>query len=347
MRNDYIRKLNYRAYIYTEKHPLKIPPMKLKGYALAFTSAAAYGLIPLFILFLKQDNFPLNTTLVYRFGLSALMILGYLVYKKEKLRVSLRELSLLIILGVLFAFSAEFLFIAYDFLTPGVASTILFVYPVIIASIMAIFFNERISKNMIISLFISLGGVAILSMKGSSFAINLPGLLIALASALSYSLYIVLVNKGRFSISGLTLTFYSLLFSCSFYLIKAIVVQDSLAIPNVSTFFTVLLFGFITSVVSLTTLVFAIEIIGSTMTSILGAVEPVVAVAVSVYLFGEQMTTNLLAGIVMIISGVTLSILADARKRKKQIKKRHKIAVQKLTEAQMKVTDQEKIQAPK
>lgn len=57
----------------------------------------------------------------------------------------MKEWFIMIILGLLYALSSEFLFLGYDYLTPGIASTLLFVYPVIVALIMLVFFKERMT----------------------------------------------------------------------------------------------------------------------------------------------------------------------------------------------------------
>lgn len=286
--------------------------MKIKGYLFAIISAVSYGLIPLFILPIKAINFPMDTVLFYRFFVSGLFLLAYLIYKKESLKVNRTELFILILLGIFYALSAEFLFLGYDYLSPGIASTILFVYPVIVALTMFFFFKERINKLTIVSLFITICGVFALSTKGSTFNINFLGLVVTLTSALFYALYIIVVNKAKINASGIKITFYSLLFSSLYYLSKVILFNESMALPDVKFFFDIVVFALVTTVLSMSTLVYAIKTIGSTATSIMGALEPVVAVAVSVILFNENLTMSLILGVCLIISGVVINIISEA-----------------------------------
>ncbi|MCX2449779.1 DMT family transporter [Pedobacter sp. PLR] len=290
--------------------------MKIKGYALAAISAISYGLIPLFILPVKASHFSLDTTLFYRFFISALFLLGYLVYKKESLRVNRSEFMILAILGLFYALSAEFLFLGYDYLSPGIASTILFVYPVIVALVMTFFFKEKITGLTVLSLIITIGGIIALSAKDGALNINLTGLLITLLSATFYALYMVVVNKAKIAASGFKITFYSLVFSAVFYLGKTLLLKESLAIPNVAVFFNFTAFAFVTTVLSMSSLVYAIKTIGSTPTSILGALEPVVAVAISVMLFHESLSLSLIIGIAFILTGVMINIISERAKEK-------------------------------
>jgi len=287
--------------------------VKIKGYVCALVSAVTYGLIPLFILPLKAIHFSMDVTLFYRFFISAGIMLILLWYKKEHLRLKIKEIGVFLALGILFSLSSDLLFLAYDRLSAGVASTILFVFPVIVAIIMAVFFRERISLIMIISMAITLAGVYVLS-SASTTGINFIGLALAMGSAFAYAIYIVTVNKSNIKASGIKTTFYSLLFSALYYLVKSLIGKESLQIPDLQILLHISLFGLITSVISITTLVYAIGYIGSTPTAILGALEPVVAVMISVMLFGENLTFALILGMLLIVGGVLVSIVFSKTK---------------------------------
>ncbi|AZA50072.1 DMT family transporter [Chryseobacterium carnipullorum] len=291
--------------------------MKLKGYALGILSSVSFGLIPIFILPLKKASFSMDITLFYRFLFSALMVGGYLLYSKESFRINKKEALILSVLGVCYALSSEFLFIGYDFLTPGIASTVLFIYPVIVALIMFFFYKEKLTKLSVASLLMAFAGVIVLCLKENGMEINFAGLGIVMLSSLFYALYMVIVNKSNMKVSGFKLSFYSMLFTSAFFMIKAFTEGESFEIPSVSIFLNFIVFAFLTTVISSLCLVYAIQYIGSTPTAILGALEPVVAVMVSVFMFHEKLTTNLLIGIVLILLGVILNVLSDKRKSRR------------------------------
>ncbi|MFV0180415.1 DMT family transporter [Empedobacter falsenii] len=292
--------------------------MKLKGYAYGLISSISYGLIPLFILPIKQANFPIDTTLFYRFFFSALIVGVYLLIKKKSFKIELKQIPILITLGLLYGISADALFLGYDYLSAGIASTLLFVYPLIVAIIMAVFFKEKLTFSAIVAIAFVLAGVILLSFKDGKFELNPIGLGIVFISALGYGLYIVTVNKSKAKeIKGFTLSFYSFLFTTIYYAIKMIIQKESFVLPSLELTFNFFTFAFVTTVISSIALIFAIKEIGSTATSILGASEPVVAVGVSVLLFGENFSWSLGLGIFMIILGVTLNVLGDAYQQKR------------------------------
>lgn len=288
--------------------------MKFKGYMLGVLSSVSYGLIPIFILPLKQARFSMDITLFYRFLFSAMMVGGYLLYSGERFRISKKETLILAVLGICYALSSEFLFIGYDFLTPGIASTVLFIYPVIVALIMFFFYKERLTKLSVISLLLAFAGVIVLCLKGEGLEINFAGLGVVMLSSLFYALYMVIVNKSELKVSGFKLSFYSMLFTSAFFMLKASAGGESFAVPSLSVFFSFIVFAFLTTVISSLCLVYAIKYIGSTPTAILGALEPVVAVMVSVLIFHEKFTGNLFIGITLILLGVILNVIGDKKR---------------------------------
>ncbi|RLJ32700.1 threonine/homoserine efflux transporter RhtA [Chryseobacterium sp. 7] len=288
--------------------------MKLRGYTLGILSAVSYGLIPIFILPVKRAHFSMDITLFYRFFFSALMVGGYLLYSRESFKINKKEALILAILGICYALSSEFLFLGYDFLTPGIASTVLFVYPIIVALIMLFFYKEKLTKLSGTSLLLAFAGVIVLCLKGNGLGINFAGLGIVMLSSLFYALYMVIVNKSNIKVSGFKLTFYSMLFTSIFFMTKALMANESFAIPSTEVFINFLIFAFLTTVISSLCLVFAIKYIGSTPVAILGALEPVVAVLISVLMFHEKFTPNLLIGITLILFGVTLNVIGDQKK---------------------------------
>ena len=296
----------------------------LKGYLFALVSALTYGMIPLFMIPLKKWGFfSVDTALFYRFLIAAILILGYLVfYQKESVKINLKEGIVLSILGLFYALSAEFLFIAYDFLSPGIASTIFFIYPIMVALILGIFFKEKITLVTTISLIVVVVGVAVLSIKPKNnddkdnFGINsiYIGLFVSLLGALMYALYMIIVNKTKIKASGVKVSFYSMVFASLFFLVKTLVLGNSVAIPSLEIGTHLTLFALITTALSVVSLVYAIKFIGSTPTAIMGAVEPVVAVMISVGLFDETLTFSLIAGVIIIISGVLIDVVFNKKK---------------------------------
>lgn len=291
--------------------------MKLKGYLYGSISSAAYGLIPLFAVPMMRKGMDIDSILSYRFACASLVMCLMLLIRKVSLRITLREALLLIVLGVVFASSSQFLFLGYNYLSVGVASTILFTYPIFVALIMFFLFKEKISLRTAISIITAFIGVALLYLgDGETGTLSIIGILIILMSALSYGVYMIIVNKSRVKeMNGTKLTFYSTMVSCIVFTAKALVSNNGTLtpFPDITCGVNLLLLALVPTIVSGVTMVKSVHYVGSTITAVLGAMEPLTAVLVGIIAFSEKFTLNLATGIFLIIGAITLIILPDRK----------------------------------
>ncbi|MDL2312404.1 DMT family transporter [Bacteroidales bacterium OttesenSCG-928-B11] len=288
--------------------------MKLKGYLLGAISAISFGAIPLFAIPLMAIDISFDAVLFHRFFFTALMIALLMVIQKIDFKITGKEFVVLASLGILYALSSHFLFLGYEYLTPGIASTILFVYPVFVALILFFVFKEKIAKITWVAIILSLLGVFFLKDGGADVKLSLIGIGIMLLSSLAYSSYMILINKSIvYKMPALKLTFYAMLF-CSFYfLAKSLIQHDFQLVTQPDRLFQLLSFALVTTVISTVTMSYAIQYVGSTPTAILGALEPLVAVSISIWMFGEPLTANLLIGMSLIISAVLLVVVRGSK----------------------------------
>lgn len=286
--------------------------MKLKGYFYGCLSAVTYGLIPLFAIPLIDKGFRYESILFYRFMFAAILLAIYLIVKKESLSLKKSEVPPILFLGVLFALSSQFLFWSYNFLSVSVASTLLFVYPIFVAILMNVIFKERISIVSMFAIALAFSGILILSGGNSNSHVSPFGIILILSSALSYAIYIIIVNKSKVQkMSGFKLTFYALLISCLFFGLKATLSGGIQSLNTFTDFARIGSLSFFSTIVSCVAIVYAVREIGSTSTAVLGALEPVTAVAIGVFAFHEYLTIPITVGIVLIIVAVSLIILSD------------------------------------
>lgn len=249
--------------------------------------------------------------LFYRFFLAAVLLGLVLFLGRKSLKVTPQELFALAWLSLLYTGSALFLFWGYDYLPSGVATTIIFLYPVFVAVIMAVFFGEKPSFFTYTAIVMALVGVALLSGVGSTEGVKIKGVLIEIMSALSYGLYIVGVNQSCVKHMGaLKLTFYVFLFDAVTFLLFAVWKGGLQPVPGGMGQVNLVLLALVPTVLSNLSLVYAIKNIGSTFSSVLGAFEPLTAMIIGVLVFSEPFTRALAWGLVLIIWAVSLIILA-------------------------------------
>lgn len=194
---------------------------KATGYILGAVAAATYGMNPLFALPLYKAGMDPDSVLFLRY-LLAIPILGIMLKSRGRsFRLQRKEIFPLIVMGLLVAISSLTLFQSYNYMEAGIASTLLFVYPIMVALIMAVVFKERLTLQTILCIGLALGGIAMLYQNGEGATLNLTGVLLVMASALSYAIYIVGVNQSTLKdVATLKLTFYVLLFGLSLFLVR-------------------------------------------------------------------------------------------------------------------------------
>lgn len=141
------------------------------GYCAGIIAGISYGTNPLFAKPLLESGVPVLVMLFYRYGISALLLAGWMLLKKEHFRVKGRELSLLAVLGLLFACSSLFLFVSYEFIPSGLATTLVYLYPVFVALIM-VFLRFYPSWQTWISIAATFGGILLLSQPSAGAQIK-------------------------------------------------------------------------------------------------------------------------------------------------------------------------------
>ena len=231
--------------------------------------------------------------------------------KKETFRIQMRDVPVLILLGLLYTGSAMFLFWGYNFMGAGVATTIHFTYPIFVTLLMFVFFREKASWITWLAILLAIAGVAKLSIKGSELTLDPLGMLIVVLSAMAYASYIIVVNKSRVrSMNGRKLAFYVFIVSTLLFAVKAMSNEGIQPVPDALSWINLFLLAVVPTVISNITLVLAVHHIGGTLTSVLGAMEPVTAVCIGAFVFQEEFTWQSGFGILLIITAVTLIILS-------------------------------------
>ena len=284
---------------------------KLKGYLLGIIAAATYGMNPLFALPLYEAGMNPDSVLLLRY-LVAIPILGImLLWRGRNFRLKRRELPPIISLGLLFSLSSLTLFQSYNYMDAGIASTLLFIYPILVAIIMATLFKERLSKQTILCIIVTLCGIALLYSNDDGSTLSLMGVMLVFASAISYAIYIVGINKTSLrNVATLKISFYVLTFGSLLFLSRLLVTHD-FQVPSTDEWrlwFNILCLAVFPTVLSLVCTTKAIQYIGATPTAILGALEPVTAVVIGVSVFGEVITSRIAIGLLLIIMSVTFVI---------------------------------------
>ena len=128
-----------------------------KGYLLGAIAAASYGMNPLFALPLYEVGMTSESVLFWRYLFALPVLAIMLIARGRNFKLEKRQLLPLVSLGILLALSSLALFESYHFMAAGIASTLLFVYPIMVALIMTLCFHEKLTKLTVFCIVIALG----------------------------------------------------------------------------------------------------------------------------------------------------------------------------------------------
>ena len=281
------------------------------GILCAILSAVCYGTNPFGALPLYEEGVNTATVLAHRFGLAVILLAIVMLIKRENFKVNRQEFKVLFSLGILFAASSITYYQSFHFMDAGIASTILFVYPVMVAVIMAMFFKERVTAMTVIAIVMSLVGIGLLYKGETGASLSAVGIVLCVLSSLAYAVYIIVVNQSSIKMSSFKVTFYAMLV-CEITLILYSFTSPDLylhALPSARAWSFAVWLSIVPTILSLVFMTVAVHHVGATPTAILGALEPLTAVAIGVVVFGEVLTSRLIVGILFILFAVMLVIL--------------------------------------
>lgn len=292
---------------------------RIKGILLAAVSSSTFGLAPFFSITLLLMGFSAFEVLSYRWGIAAVILTVFGLLSGCDFRLNRKDLAVVFALSLLRAVTSFSLIIAYQNIASGVASTIHFMYPLAVTLVMMFFFHEKKSSWVIVAVFMSLAGAFLLSSSdtGAKDGNMILGLVAACISVFSYAGYIIGVQHTRaVKINSTVLTCYVMGMGALFYIIGACCTSGLRVVTDGYTWLIILGLALPATAISNITLVQAIKYTGPTLTSILGAMEPLTAVVIGVFVFNELFTLNTVAGILLILLAVIMVVMRENHKKR-------------------------------
>ena len=286
------------------------------GYPAGIVTGITYGLNPLFAKPLMNNGASTEAILFFRYGIAVVLLGAFLLLKKENFRINLRQAGVLLGLGLLYTASSAFLFEAYKYIASGLATTLVFLFPVMVAIIM-VFLKVVPSWPVWLSIAATFAGVMIMTGGTGTEAIDPTGIWFSIASAFVYALFIVIINRSKAisSIPNSLLTFYALSVGTVFFLTRCGLSGAELltGLDGGMAWANLLGLAILPTIVSTASLAVATRNIGATKASVLGVFEPITAILVGTLVFGEELTPNIIAGILISIVAVSFMIMLTKR----------------------------------
>lgn len=281
---------------------------KIRGMLFTIGSALIYGLTPVLASHTFTQGSNAYTLTFYRAFLVVPVLAVIMLVKKVSFRLDRKELLALLTVGMLFSGGTTLmLYAAYDYVGIGTATTLHFLYPVFVALICRIFFREKLGWVRLLVLLLASGGVMFfIDHTGGGW----QGILLALASALTYAGYLTGVEKtGLQNMPALRFTFYLALFNSIGMLLVNIPAQQINFLLPPATLLETFLIAVSISFLAVALLQWGIRDLGAGTASIFCMFEPIASVAAGIFFLSEPLDIWKGIGCVVILGAVTIMVI--------------------------------------
>ena len=284
--------------------------VKVKGFAAGIAVAVCYGTNPLGTLRLYAEGYNSCSVLIYRYALAVLMFAVVMLVRGETFRIKWGHAIRFAFLGAFFALSSTTLYLSFRHMEAGIASTLLFVYPIMTAVLMTAFFHERVTWTTTLAIVLAVAGVVMLYHGDGTVRLSTAGFSLVMVSSLLYSFYIISADRWQVEMTGVKFTFWVLVFCLLTIMAFAWVSGEEFQwLRTPADWACGLQLALLPTVLSLFLMTVSIKLIGATPSAIMGALEPVTAVCIGVLVYGESFSLRLAFGILLILAGVVLVIM--------------------------------------
>lgn len=278
-----------------------------KGKLYLFLSAFLYGVAPVFAAFAYRGGMN-GITLTFLRSAAALPILFLFIgISGRSYKIQKRHIKSIIILGIFGgALPILLLYMSYMYISIGLATTLHFIYPIIIVIISAVLYHERISRVTLSSVvFVTIG---IFMFSNINTASDKRGIILAVISGILYSFYVIYIDRsGLDRLDHSVLTFYIAIIMS---IITAIfgLFTDSLSFSVApQAWYWGLLISLTVTFGAMPLFQLGVRYEGSSTAGIISTIEPITSILMDLIVLGETVDTGQMLGGAMILFGVLLS----------------------------------------
>lgn len=289
------------------------------GIICGIGAAVIYGIMPILAKMTYLGGSNTITVTFFRSIMSIPVLLIILKARRVSLKVTPAELGKLIVLGLLSAcITGLLLYGSYNYLSVGLATTIHYVYPVIVTLLCILLFRDAISRMKILALVLSMCGI-LMFFKGEG-NVSLLGIAMAFLSGVAYSVYLVVLDKsGIKGMDPFKISLYCCITATVFLFFYGTATKEIVYHVTAQAWIETAVLAVLIAVIANTLIPIGIRHVGPTVVSILGMFEPIVSVVLGVLLLGEALTLRGVLGCVLIIVAVLLLTVEKDRSEKEEL----------------------------
>lgn len=290
---------------------------KINGVIYAMLSSVAFGMSPIWTKDACNRGTNSITMLLSRVSITAIILFIYFLVKKVDFKINKKQFISLAFVSIIgYASTTICLFLSYNHISVGLATTMHFVYPAVVTILMCLIYKEKIHFGKILSILLSMAGIYCL-IYTKNMNVSFKGAFLAIISGVFYSIYIVGIDKGGIKeLDVLVSTFYvTLITSICVFMFG----QCSVGIKIVydyRVFIDAMGGAVLSTLLALVAFVKGIKIIGSSNASILSTFEPIVSVIMGIMVLNEKVNLSIVIGTILIIISVIVLTVSEKVKQK-------------------------------
>jgi drug/metabolite transporter (DMT)-like permease len=295
------------------KHIRSATANRWLGLLLIITSAISFGAMPIFARLAYASGADPITVLFLRFTIAAVVTTLIMIVSKTAFPRGLILLELILLGAIGYVGESLAYFMALTMASAGLVALLLYIYPVLVTALSAIFLKEHLTPAKLVALFLALSGTA-LTIRITSGG-SMLGILLGIAAAVDYAIYILLGSRIVRRSGPLGSTTVIIISTASVY--AGIVAIRGVTFPATSNgWMAIIAIALISTVLAFTTFFGGLKRIGPTSASTLSTFEPIVAVILAAIVLGESISPVELLGGVLILAAVVVLTRGDKWGRK-------------------------------
>ena len=285
---------------------------KLAGYAMAALAAIGFSAKAIFVKLAYQDQVDAITLLTLRMLFSApfflVVALRHSRRNSSNSPLSGKDYLVLALLGLCgYYLSSLFDFIGLQYISAGLERLILFLYPTFVVLFSALLLGKAFGRKEILALLLCYIGIGLVFLEEINFnARNLwIGAGFVFASTLTYSTYLIGTGQIIAKVGASRFTAYAMLVACTATVLQYFLTHppQALLLP-MRVYHLSLLMAIFSTVLPVFMLSAAIRLIGSSHTSLIGSIGPVVTLFLATIFLGEKLTALQIGGAALVMCGV-------------------------------------------
>lgn len=280
------------------------------SYLFIATAGICWGLTGACNRFMTAQGFSQNQIMFVRTAVAFILMVLYLCFKdRAAFRIKLKDIWLFLGSGIasLALFGISY-FHAMQMMSLSAAAVLLYMAPVFVVLMSAIFFKEHISLQKIIALILIVAGAALTTgfVGGGAVKITPTGLMFGFLSAIGYAFYSIFSKAAlQRGYSANTITLYTFAFcTISVGIIAGVPQTIQLAISSSNSIFWSICIGVVTCLLPYMFYTRGLQGVENGIASIIASVELIVATLVSVFFFHETFLFVNLIGIILVFAGI-------------------------------------------